>query len=215
MYIFQPDRFLLEQQIKSFSSYITGITLDIGAGHYNRYGKFFSSAEKIIRMDINHAEHVDIVGSADSIPLENESVDSVVCTQVFEHVKYPDRCAQEIYRVLKKGGYALITVPQMNELHEEPHDYFRYTRFGLDRIFLDTGFSIVKAEARGGFYATLAQMIIRYCIDSFNLYDAKFLGKIFGKFLYISGKLALFVDKRFSGQASRKHTIGWSYVIKK
>ena len=130
MYIFQPDRYLLDKQIRKFSHYIKGKVLDVGAGEVNRYGKYFKFDE-YIKMDPRHGDKVDLVGSADNIPLDSESIDSIVCTQVFEHLENPQKSAEEIYRVLKKGGHVLLTVPQMNELHEEPYDFFRYTKFGL------------------------------------------------------------------------------------
>jgi SAM-dependent methyltransferase len=213
-YIFQPDRFILQEQVKKFSHYIQGECLDVGAGHYNRYGKFFS-ASKIIRMDIAHADTVDIVGSVDKIPLKDASVDSVICTQVFEHIKYPDAGAREIARVLKVGGYALITVPQMNELHEEPHDYFRYTSFGLKRIFEDAGLKIVEIDQRGGFFALMQQMLVRYIIDSLKLHQRPMVARLFGKLALITGKIALKLDSINTSVANRKHAIGWACVVQK
>ena len=213
-YIFQPDRHILQQQIKKFSHYITGKCLDVGAGHYNRYGKLFNVSQ-MIRMDVAHTDTVDLVGSVDKIPLESDSVDSIVCTQVFEHIQYPDKGAQEMARVLKKGGYALVTVPQMNELHEEPHDYFRYTSFGLKRIFEDAGFNIVEMDQRGGFFAVVTQIVLRYCMDSFRLHEKPFISKVFGKFALVIGKISLKLDTCNSSVANKKHAIGWACVIQK
>lgn len=213
-FIFQPERYLLTKQIEKNSKYIKGIVLDVGAGHYSRYQKFFKY-DKYIKMDINHAEHVDVVGSVDSIPLQDESVDSVVCTQVFEHIKYPDKGASEIFRILKKGGYVLLTVPQTNELHEEPHDYFRYTKYGLNRIFNDAGFVNEVMEQRGGFFSTTAQMFIRFTTDTLNLYERKIIGKIIGKILYLIGMFSIYLDKKINSDSSNKHAIGWCCVYKK
>jgi ubiquinone/menaquinone biosynthesis C-methylase UbiE len=144
MYIFQPDRYLLIKEIKANSQYIVGKTLDVGAGEMDRYGKFFPNAQ-IVRMDINHRDTVQLVGSADNIPTSDLEFDSIICTQVFEHLSDPWKSATELYRVLKNGGHVLLTVPQMNELHEEPHDYFRYTKYGLKNMFEKAGFN-VKSE---------------------------------------------------------------------
>jgi SAM-dependent methyltransferase len=213
-YIFQPDRHLLVEQIKKNSHYIKGKVLDVGAGHYSRYEKFFK-AEKYIKMDINHSEHVDIVGSVDNIPMEDNSVDSIVCTQVFEHIRYIDKSASELYRVLRKGGHVLLTVPQLNELHEEPHDYFRYTKYGLKSVFENAGFSIVEMDQRGSFFSSTAQMIIRFLSDYFNLYNRKILGKILGKFIYLFGLLSIKLDSLVKHSANKKHAIGWCCVLKK
>ena len=214
MYIFQPDRYILQQQIKKVAHYIKGTVLDVGAGEYDRYSDYFTS-EKYIRMDINHREDVDLVGSADNIPLPNESVDSVVSTQVFEHLRYPQKSAEEIYRVLRKGGVALITVPQINELHEELYDFFRYTNFGMMAVFEDVGFKTVEYSQRGGFFSTIAQCWIRYIVDKFHLYKHPFLGRVVGKLLLAYGRFMIWLDSKDTSVANRKNTIGWCFIFKK
>lgn len=214
MYIFQPDRILLQEQIQKFSGYISGVVLDVGAGESDRYGNYFKS-RKYIRMDVVEREGVDIVGRADAIPLEDSSVDSVLCTQVFEHLDAPFESAVEIYRVLKKGGYLLVTAPQMNELHEEPHDYFRYTKFGLSRVFSQAGFTIVEQDQRGGFYATVAQILIRYWIDHNDLYNRPIVGTLAGKFINVFGKFMMYLDSRIKNTAAQKHAIGWCFILQK
>lgn len=213
-YIFQPDRHLLIEQINKYSHYIKGEVLDVGAGHYSRYEKFFK-VQKYIKMDINHSEHVDIVGSVDNIPMSDSSLDSIICTQVFEHIKYPEKSAKELYRVLKKGGHVLLTVPQLNELHEEPHDYFRYTKYGLKSLFEDAGFKVIEMDQRGGFFSSIAQMTIRFLSDYFDLYNKMILGKLIGKIIYILGNFSIYLDKVVKHNANKKHAIGWCCVLEK
>jgi len=214
MYIFQPDRFLLQEQVKKYSSYIKGRVLDIGAGEYTRYRNFFD-CEEYIKMDVGKSENVDVIGSIENIPLIDASVDSVVCTQVFEHLKHPQKSAEEVFRVLKKGGYLLVTVPQVNELHEEPNDFFRYTNYGLKVLFEEAGFEIVKSDQRGGFFAVVAQIKIRYMIDRINLYKRPFVGYAISKLLSIYGRIMLWLDKIDVSVANRKHAIGWCFIFKK
>ena len=169
MYIFQPDRYLLRKQISKIAHFIYGDVLDVGAGDRSRYDdlfKFYSYT----KMDIKTGPNVDVSGSADKIPFSDAKFDSVVCTQVFEHLPHPYRGAREIARVLKPGGQLLLTVPQMNELHEEPHDYFRYTKYGLTVLFENVGLRLVHMEARGGYWSMLVQINIRYMTDLLNLY---------------------------------------------
>lgn len=214
MYVFQPDRFLLQKQIKEASIYIKGRVLDVGAGGYDRYSGYFKATE-YLRMDPYQGDKVDIVGSADKIPLLDNSIDSVVCTQVFEHLEFPEKSAKEIFRVLKPGGHLLVTVPQMNELHEEPRDFWRYTKFGLRSLFEHAGFSVVYESQRGGFFSTKAQMCIRYLIDRCRLYERKWLGNILIPFLSLYGRFSIWLDKLDQSQANKKHTIGWCFVFKK
>lgn len=214
MYIFQPDRFLLRKQIEKFSSYISGRVLDIGAGEMDRYKDLFKYKEKI-NMDISKGKNVDVVGSADNIPFSDDSFDSVLCTQVFEHLKYPNKAASEIFRVLKKDGVVLITVPQTNELHEEPNDFFRYTKYGIRSIFEDAGFKTVIFNQRGGYYSNIAQIKTRRLMDILGLYKKPFLGRIFGKVLSLYGRFMIWLDSIDKGELNRKHTIGWCFIFRK
>jgi SAM-dependent methyltransferase len=214
MYIYQPDRFLLQKQLKAVAKYVTGKVLDVGAGHVDRYSKYMN-VSNITRMDVAKGENVDVVGSADKIPFPDESFDSIICTQVFEHLQFPVQSTSEIYRVLKKGGTAVVTVPQMNELHEEPYDFFRYTNYGMKSLFENAGFETIFSEQRGGYYSMLAQIKIRRLIDLLSLYKRPIIGRILGKFLGIYGKTMVYLDSKDQTVSNRKHAIGWCFVFKK
>lgn len=212
--MFQPDRYLLKKQIQKHSHYIKGIVLDAGSGDGERYKKFFNF-DKYIKLDINQDSGADIIGSVENISLESNSVDSVVSTQVLEHVKNPQKAVSEFYRVLKSEGYCLVTAPQLNELHEEPHDYFRFTKYGLEEIFNHAGFKIVLIEQRGGFWSANTQIQIRYAIDLFLLNKIRILRWIFQPFILLNGIVAILLDFIDRSRANRKHAIGWLIIVQK
>ncbi len=214
MYIFQPERYLLVKQIKKLGHYIHGRVLDVGAGSFDRYSTFFKYDE-YIRMDIFEGPNIDVLGSADALPFPDASFDSLVSTQVFEHLADPFKAAQEAFRVLKRGGVILVTVPQINELHEEPHDYWRYTRFGLQELFEKQGFELVQIDKRGGFFTVITQTTIRYCIDRFNLYQHRLWGRIFNKLFSIIASAMMYCDSLDNHLANRKNALGWCAVFKK
>ncbi len=214
MVISQPERVLLRKQIARHSSYITGRVLDVGGGEFLRYKNLFS-CDAYTCMDVSGGVGVDVIGSADNIPFGIETFDSVVSTQVFEHLAFPEKSAQEIYRVVKRGGHVLITVPQWNELHSEPHDYWRYTRFGVSTLFERNGFETITYEQRGGFYTTLAQMRIRFMIDKYDLYHKPLVGRCLNKLFKLYGTIAIWRDVHDQSVANRKHTIGWCFVFRK
>ena len=214
MSIFQPDRYLLKKQIKKHAHYIKGIVLDAGSGDGERYKSFFKF-DKYVTLDINSSHGAEIVGSVEDIPADSESFDSVVSTQVLEHVKNPQKAVDEFYRVLKLGGHCLVTVPQLNELHEEPHDYFRFTKYGLEQIFSNAGFKIILIERRGGFWSANMQMRIRYIIDLFRLKKIRILRWIFQPFILLNGMIAILIDFIDISRASSKHAIGWLIIAQK
>lgn len=214
MVIFQPERVLLIKQIQKYSSYVKGVVLDAGSGKSNRYNDLFTNISRYITLDIDSDNNPEIVASVEEIPLNDESVDTVISTQVLEHLKNPKLAIKEFYRVLKHGGYALVTVPQYGELHEEPNDYFRFTNFGIKYLFENAGFEFVSIDQRGGFFSVIAQMKIRYLIDRFGLYDRKFVILLLPMFkLY--GKFMIFLDKRDNSPANKKHALGWCLLVQK
>ena len=212
--LFQPERYLLKKQIKKNARYINGVVLDAGSGNGERYKKFFKF-DRYVTFDVNSAYGADMVGSVENIPAESGSFDSVVSTQVLEHVKNPQKAIEEFYRALKPGGYCLVTVPQMNELHDEPNDYWRFTKYGLEEIFGRAGFKIVLIEQRGGFWVLNAQMKIRYIIDLFDLNRRAWLAKIFNLFFLIGGRLSILIDELDKSKANKKHALGWLIIAQK
>ncbi|MEK7578835.1 MAG: methyltransferase domain-containing protein [Patescibacteria group bacterium] len=214
MSIFQPERYLLKKQVKKYAHYIKGIVLDAGSGAGERY-KFFFKFNKYVTLDTDSSHGADIVGSVENIPTESGGFDSLISTQVLEHVKNPQKAAEEFYRVLKPGGYCLVTVPQLNELHEEPYDYFRFTKYGLEEIFSHAGFKIILIERRGGFWSANMQIRIRYTIDLFRLQKIRFLRWIFQPFILLGGMLAILFDFFDKSHANQKHAIGWLIIAQK
>lgn len=214
MYIYQIDRALLQEQVRKAAGELRGKTLDVGSGSFGRY-ELPESVTEYVRMDISPGPNIDIVGRAEKIPFPDASFDSIITTQVFEHVENPEQAAQEIARVLRKNGKVLITIPQWNELHEEPHDYWRYTRYGLQVLFERHGFEMISMEQRGGYYALRAQIRVRFALDKYQLHSRPVLGRIASKWFKAQGLIAQWRDQHDHSVANRKHTIGWCAVFRK
>jgi ubiquinone/menaquinone biosynthesis C-methylase UbiE len=80
--------------------------------------------------------HPDIVGDIHNLPFDTESVDAIICNAVLEHVENPIQACNEMYRVLKKGGYAFWYVPFLYYYHAEEGYYKDYWRFTIDALNL-------------------------------------------------------------------------------
>jgi SAM-dependent methyltransferase len=138
----------LYRSIKELGGYIVGKTLDVGCGK-KPYEKLFNSS-KYVGMDIENpghshvGENIDVYYDGGTFPFKKSEFDSVVTNQVLEHVLKPESFIREIKRVLKKGGYLLLTVPFVWDEHEKPNDYRRYTSFGIRDLLENNGFKIVK-----------------------------------------------------------------------
>lgn len=134
--------------------------LDVGAGDAP-YRELFD-AQEYLTLDHGETPHtgdVDVLGSADSMPVKDGSFDVVVCTQVLEHVAEPLAAMCEFRRVLRAGGRLIATVPFAWEEHELPHDYFRYTGPGAEHLLARAGFVNVEVRPRTDSFTTLAQLV--------------------------------------------------------
>ena len=210
--IFQPDRILLYKQIEENANYIKGLTLDIGAGGFRRYASLFA-VERYYTLDMLLDYSPTVVANAHFLPFKSSSIDSIVCTQVLEHLKNAFLAVSEFRRVLKPQGIVLLTVPQVNELHEEPYDYYRYTKFGIIHLLETNHFEILLVDQRGGLFSTLAQQIIRYVIDRWDLYS-NVKSKLFKPFISAFGRFMINLDKLDRSLANKKHAIGWCVVAR-
>lgn len=105
------------------------------------------------------ARRADIVADIHELPIADHSFDFVLCTEVLEHVADPRRVLAELYRVLRPGGAVLLSVPFVGELHEEPHDHWRFTSHGLDGLLAGAGFADADLQPLTGYWSTLAHMM--------------------------------------------------------
>jgi len=131
----------------------------------------------------NGKTEADVYGDAMKIPFKTQFLDTVFCSQVTEHVPEPARLMKEIARALKPGGHMILTAPQTWGLHEEPHDYFRFTRYGLSYLAKKSGLTVEYVKPYGGILALLGQLIILHAhfeqpiLRSFNVVlSLSFLG---------------------------------------
>ena len=145
------------------------VVLDIGAGDAP-YRELFAHCDYRTsdweRSVHEGARAADYVAAADSLPLDDAAVDVVLLTQVLEHVPVPAAVLQEAARVIRPGGGIFVTVPFVWELHELPHDYWRFTPASLTRLLEAAGFVEIEVEPRSDSFETVAQLLrnLRYAM---------------------------------------------------
>jgi SAM-dependent methyltransferase len=101
---------------------------------------------RVINVNLDAFDSVDIVADGANLPLVDGSVDTITCNAVIEHVSDPGTLVEEIFRVLKPGGYVQLMVPFVFPFHAYPKDYQRYTAAGileLTRFFEKVELSIL------------------------------------------------------------------------
>ena len=98
---------------------------------------------------------LDATADLERIPFAAGSFELVLCTETLEHVARPQRVLAELRRVLKPGGTLALSVPFLQPLHQAPHDYYRYTPYGLRHLLAEAGFEVERLSAAGGFFTYL------------------------------------------------------------
>jgi SAM-dependent methyltransferase len=132
------------------------IVLDAGAGEARHRKQFVRG--RYVALDIGTGDplwdysNLDIRGDLEKLPLRTGCVDYVLCMVVLEHTRNPRQVLQEFARVLKNRGSLRMIVPFLWEEHQSPHDYFRFTRYGVRLLFESLPFRIELLRPMGGFF---------------------------------------------------------------
>jgi SAM-dependent methyltransferase len=146
-------RVTLDRFIAAHAS--SGRTLDIGAQN-SPYAALFPNR---IALDIKPGRGVAVIGDAQALGIGSETFDAIVCTEVLEHLPEPRRAIDEMFRVLRPGGSLLLTTRFLFPIHDAPHDYFRYTKYGLRHLLRQ--FEIIELEEETDAVGTLAVLTQR------------------------------------------------------
>lgn len=139
-----------------------GKLLDIGCGNKPYLDVVTPYITDYIGCDIVQSSKncVDILSPANNIPLQNETFDTVISTQTIEHVEDHQGLVNEAYRLLVPGGAFILSGPMYWPLHEEPYDFFRFTKHGFVYILENAGFEIKSIESNGGKWAVAGQAFL-------------------------------------------------------
>lgn len=150
---FSPALYILTGKIlRALNTHARGRLLDIGCGDMPFKGRLPEAVTQYDTLDVeSRTEGVTYITSAmDMSMIPDNSYDSAMCFEVLEHVPNPFTAAAEMHRVLKQDGTLVISVPHMWPIHEAPHDYLRFTYYGIKNVLEASGFEIVSIEISGG-----------------------------------------------------------------
>jgi SAM-dependent methyltransferase len=171
-------------------AHLRGRLIDIGCGTKPYRPLFVPFVTEHVGVDHEATFHdksnIDLYGTAYEIPVPDGSFDSAVCTAVLEHLEEPERALRECYRVLKPGGVAVYSVPFIWHLHEEPRDFYRFSKYGLRYLFEKADFEIIELNALSGFWVTFGQLFV-YNLVRLNRGPLRWLRIIDGLGLLIQG----------------------------
>lgn len=144
--------------------WVSGDLADLGCGKAPLLGAYRDYCSSILLADWDNSLHenplLDLVIDMNQ-PLTSfasNSFDVLILSDVLEHISEPKALMGEIYRILKPGGRLILNVPFIYWIHESPHDYYRYTRFALERFAKQAGLEVAELVPLGGWIEVLADI---------------------------------------------------------
>jgi SAM-dependent methyltransferase len=138
--------------------------LDAGAGE-GKYAHYFAR-QRYCGVDLAVGDaawdysRLDVVADLTVLPFRTGAFHAAINVVTLEHLREPARALAEIARTLEPGGRLLLAAPHEWEVHQAPHDYFRYTRFGLQYLLEQAGFVTIDIRAAGGYFRLLARRLL-------------------------------------------------------
>lgn len=196
--------------------HVRGKLLDLGCGKAPLYEAYKGFADEVVCVDwpnsLHKNPHLDHEMDLNQ-PLQfaDNSFDTIILSDVLEHIRKPDLLLAEIFRILAPGGKLIMNVPFYYWLHEEPFDYYRYTKFALKAMGEDAGFNIIKLEAIGGAPEILTDIISKIIIKMPVLgpLAARVIQKTTQLFLRLS------LGRKLSTKTSEKFPLGYVMIAGK
>ena len=185
---------------------IKGIVIDMGCGDCQYKQDILKVADDYIGVDWPNTRHeiggVDVWADlTERLPFPDGYADTIISFQVMEHLNKPLDFLKECSRILKSGGRLIITAPFMWGIHEEPYDYYRYTKYGLKHLLQEAGFTSISVTENAYFWSN---WILR-----FNYHSCRYgrgMLKIFLIPIWFFGQVTAIIldklDKNYSDVAS-------------
>ena len=155
----------IEDAVKLFAASLPAgaRVLDAGAGEGD-YRVCFA-AHRYIGLDLGVGDAawdysgIDVLGDLAALPFPAGVFEASLNVVTLEHVREPGRVLAEIARTLAPSGRFLLIAPHEWEEHQQPHDYYRYTRYGLEYLLRQAGFDGIEIRPVGGFFRLLSRRL--------------------------------------------------------
>lgn len=201
---------------KYLPDYAMGKLLDLGCGHVPLFDVYRNHVSDIVCVDWDNTRHknqfLDLTHDlTEKLPFEDKEFDTIILSDVLEHIPNPNELCDEIARVLAPGGVLIMNVPFLYWLHETPHDYYRYTEYSLRRFMREMGLETQLLEPIGGVAEVLTDIISKLFASTGTP------GKVISKTMHSGFKLfgRTKVAKRISDKTKSIFPLGYFLIAKK
>jgi SAM-dependent methyltransferase len=155
------------------------------------------------------ARRADVIADLTDVPLPDASADTILCTEVLEHVFDAPRVLTELHRLLRPGGRLLLTVPFVIGLHEPPYDFARYTSFGLEHLARNAGLDVNRISPLSGSFSAVGAALRHALRDTVlaRSGEHRIRAAVVGFGLILSDRLMMRLDR---ADHARTLPLGWA-----
>lgn len=156
--MYTTRRKILDNLLKDSEKYIKGWVLDIGGKKVSKRGDYKPPLKKVKKweyLNIDKSTKPDYLCSAESIPIQSGSIDTILMCELLEHIKNPEKVLEESVRILKPHGKIIISMPFLFPIHADPYDYQRFTASKLRIVLEGLGIKILEIKAMGYYFSVL------------------------------------------------------------
>jgi SAM-dependent methyltransferase len=214
------SRFVVDIVATQYDSHlkqhVRGSLIDLGCGKVPLYQAYKDYITESLCVDWPASLHKNPFLDTECdlnlpLPFQDEHFDTIVLSDVLEHISNPQQLCHEMHRILKPDGKVILNVPFFYKLHEVPHDYFRYTKFALLKFANDSGFKVVTIQEIGGLPEVLTDL------SSKLLFNVPLAGKYFSIFVQWAGRLFLRSSpgKKLSSKTKEHYPLGYFMILQK
>ena len=201
---------------QALPTYAKGALIDLGCGKVPLFATYKGHVSSVTCLDWGNSmhpnPHLDQEQDLNQpIAYPDSSFDSIILSDVLEHIRKPEELIREMHRILRPGGHVIMNVPFYYGLHEQPFDYYRYTRHALKSMTEDAGFEVVELASIGGVPEIMADLFSK------SVRGVPVVGRPMAKLAqaftswFVRGGLGA----RMSKLTSSEHPFGYALVLRK
>jgi SAM-dependent methyltransferase len=205
-----------EQYQIAIPAHLTGRIVDLGCGEVPLYHLVHMYATEITCVDWPGTYHKTtyadyLIDLNTNLPFDNEMYDTVLLSDVLEHIRQPHNLISEISRILKTNGKLIMNVPFFYNLHETPYDYYRYTEFGLRFLVESNGLEVIILNPIGGFPDVISDLLGKFSNS------IPFLGKWLVRLIHLHANCCrrIWLWKILREKTKRRYPLGYFLIAEK
>lgn len=198
---------LAKKYFSVIKMYAKGRLLDLGCGNVPLYEFYKDITDEVVCVDWENSFHenkfLDYQFNLNlPFPKNLEKFDTIITTDVLEHIEEPNVFFSEIVKLLKDDGKLILSTPFLYWIHEAPYDYYRYTEFKLRNLCKQNNLEIIQLKPYGGINEVLADLIAK------SFANRRFVIKIYNKTIPMLLKI-------FSQKQSSVFPLGYILIAQK